>query len=1509
MFSQQVIGAPFQHACTIPNGLDAGHWTGKLSCPQPLCCDSEGWGPLNPTRDGLTPCFVDLLALLVAVFGISIVAPTVRLLVKERTGKEGATKDCKYWTRMACIACLISAAIVQTVGRIGIYRQIWFADLGSWAHVLLVAVLSALLVVEYLESETEPGKVNKLIAFYWPLLALILGAKVQSAVSDCTNKDHIVYFIALCTGFGLSCVESVLVWLVRKRSAYRPLPNHNDDCPSERASLFSTLTFSWMTPMMAFGYKHRVTEDDLPELAKSDTTGASANAFGSAWRAELDRRKEPSIWRALFHGFGRAYVQALLFKAGADIFSLLQPQLLRSLMSFVGSRQGNLSNGIAIASAMFLVSVAQSLCLHQCFQRLSYTGIKVKSALLSTVYAKSLKLSNGARAAKSTGDIVNLMALDTQRLQDAIQFSQHLWSAPLQMILCVASLYQLLGLSMLAGVAVMILMIPINRFLTRAIKTLQKQQMQNKDARSNLIAEVIKMMKSLKLLAWGSAFMDKIGHIRNDRELATLRKIGTLQALSGFTGAVAPFLIACAAFTTYVLTSSNPLTTEIVFPAFVLFHLLTSPLTVLPAAISSLTEAGLAANRLGAFVTADEAREDAVSHRDAIMEAGAESVAIRDATFSWDRHETGKAIEHVNFVARTGELCCLVGRIGAGKSALIQAILGDLHRVNGTVTVCGSVAYVAQDTWLLNATVRDNITFGHEWDPEFYEATVTACALLDDFAQLPNGDQTEVGDRGILLSGGQKARLSLARAIYSRADIYLLDDPLAAVDQHVARHLVNNVLGRRGLLNRRTRIVATNSQAALAEADSVVLVQSGRVAEQGGGAQIMAMKGGLGSFVGKLGGSSESDKTAAPEAGSNTARQADIAGCPSFHRKPIDVCTASNVRTERSQRGRVKWEVYGDYAKANNRLFVALYAVALIGSQAAEIGSSMWLKHWEETHSDVGDNPRIGSFIGIYIAFGLGSAGLVLIQNVVLWLVCSIEASRTLHERMTVAIFRSPMSFFEGTPAGQILNRFSSDIYRIDESLPRQFNALFVNMAKAIFILGVITLGTPPFAVFIVPLGVFYIYMQRYYLGAKRDLKRLDSISRSPVFAHFQESLGGVATIRAYGAQERFTRENERRVDANMKAYIPSVTANRWLGVRLEFIGSFVVLLAAGFAVTSVAYDSRLSAGMVGLTISYALQITQSLGSLVRATGEVETNIVSVERVLEYTDLPSEAPEVIQSHRPPTSWPAQGAVRFVDYSIRYRPGLDLALRNINLDITAKEKIGVVGRTGAGKSTLALSLFRIIEPSQGRIDIDGLNTSSMGLLDLRQRLAIIPQDAALFEGTVRENMDPEQAHDDTELWAALELSQLKEHVATMCGGLDAKIYEGGMALQHRLSHNAHLIPTLTLDTTGSNLSQGQKQLMSLARALLRPTSILVLDEATAAVDIETDTIVQKILRQNLSGHKTVITIAHRINTVIDSDRVVVLDKGEVIEFDTPAALLAQKGAFYLLAKEAGLLEES
>ena len=1458
--SQTLLSASSVQPQFWPDHLRA---TAKGGKTQPLCGNYEGWGPISPYRYDFTPCFLDVWISIVASFGVVFGAAAIWWFLR-KTSPSLVSKDWHFYAKLSVIVALMVTTALQACLQIKALPGIWFGDFRFWTSVVTLGSLTVIGGVQYLEH-WRSRQPNGVVLFYWLFLLIAFGVKLRSLISQQAFRTRLPYFITFCVGLSLAILEFALEYLVpKKQSAYDALGDE-DECPIEYADVFSILTFSWMTPLMKYGYREYLTQDDLWNLRKRDTTKVTGLMLEETWTEELEK-KRPSLWIALFRGFGGPYFRGTVIKSLSDILSFVQPQLLRLLISFVDSyRSGRtpqpVIRGAAISLAMFAVSVLQTVLLHQYFQRAFETGMRVKSSLTSMIYAKAMRLSNEGRASKSTGDIVNYMAVDTQRLQDLTQYGQMLWSAPFQIILCMASLYQLVGISMLAGVGAMILMVPINGLIARIMKNLQKKQMKNKDARTRLVTEILNNMKSIKLFAWSTAFMNKLTFVRNEQELRTLRKIGASQAFANFTWSTTPFLVSCSTFTVFVLTRDEPLTTEIVFPALTLFNLLGFPLAVLPMVITSIIEATVAVGRLTSFFTAEELQPDAVQWREPAVNMEDEAVRVRDATFTWDRNESRNCLEDINFVAHKGELSCVVGRVGSGKSSLLQAILGDIWKINGEVVVHGATAYVAQQSWVMNASVKENIVFGHRWDSHFYERTIQACALSDDLKTLPDGDQTEVGERGISLSGGQKARLSLARAVYARADVYLLDDCLSAVDQHVGRHLIDNVLGPRGLLGSKTRILATNSIPVLFEADFILLLRNGSILEKGTYQQLVAMKGEVANLIrtannedeqetpspsvedskDSTSSSSEDSKTVfgtgtgnlleeppdekdeaqegvpqlAPirvnggtgrRTSDNTLRRASTASFKGPRGKLTDEegeGVKSKQSKEYSEQGKVKWNVYLEYAKTSNLVAVIVYLVMLLGAQTAQIGGSLWLKQWSEVNQEYGGNPQVGKYIGIYFAFGIGGAALVVVQTLILWIFCSIEASRKLHERMAYAIFRSPMSFFETTPSGRILNRFSSDIYRVDEVLARTFNMLFVNSARAFYTLVLIAASTPVFVALILPLAAVYLYIQRYYLRTSRELKRLDSISRSPIYAHFQESLGGITTIRAYRQQHRFALENEWRVDANLRAYFPSINANRWLAVRLEFIGSFIILAAASFAIISVATGSGLSAGMVGLAMSYALQITTSLNWIVRQTVEVETNIVSVERVLEYARLPSEAPDIISKRRPKISWPAHGAVDFNNYSARYRPGLDLVLKNINLHIKSHEKIGVVGRTGAGKSSLTLALFRIIEPDTGNISIDDLNTSTIGLLDLRGRLAIIPQDAALFEGTVRDNLDPGHIHDDTELWSVLgelgvlpalfdqsplidmqDHARLKEHVSSMPGGLEASVHEGGMPIMTR-----------------------------------------------------------------------------------------------------------------------------
>ena len=1136
---------------------------------------------------------------------------------------------------------------LQTALQIESLGNAWHNDIRFYTSIAVLLSLGVVASVQYHEHFRSRNP-NGVALFYWVFFIIAYAVKLRSLVSREVYKDRLPFFVTFTCSLGLAILEFILEYLVPKKQSVYDALGAQDECPMEYADIFSILTFSWMTPMMRFGFKNYLTADDLWNLRPRDTTKATGDLLQSNWDVELEKKK-PSLWIAMAKSFGGPYLRGAMIKTISDALAFVQPQLLRLLINFVDSyRRGNepqpAIRGVAIALAMFATSVCQTAALHQYFQRAFETGMRVKGSLTSMIYAKSLKLSNESRATKSTGDIVTYMSVDQQRLSDLCQWGQQLWSAPFQITLCMISLYQLVGVSCFAGVAAMLVMIPINGFIARFMKKLQLSQMKYKDSRARLMTEILSNMKSIKLYAWGSAFMDKLSHVRNDLELNNLRKIGAAQSFATFTWSSTPFFVSCATFAVFVLTTDRPLTTDLVFPALTLFNLLTFPLTVLPMVITSIVEATVAVGRLTEFFTADELQEDAVRNIDEPISEGGQSVTVRDATFTWDKNQNRNVLQNINVRANKGELTCIVGRVGAGKSSLLQSLLGDLWKINGEIVVHGRIAYVAQQPWVMNASVKENIVFGHRWDPHFYNQTINACALADDFRQLPDGDQTEVGERGISLSGGQKARLSLARAVYARSDVYLLDDVLSAVDQHVGRHIINNVLGSNGLLKGKARILATNAINVLKESHYIYLLRDQTILEKGTYPQLMAMRGEVSNIIKSISNDEEETESEGAESpsiedaesddsttmvasaihdqfdpeeaeearqevgglapirpgpgpgaqssarklSSNTLRRASTA---SFH-GPVGTTNdeEAGLKTkqnkENSEQGKVKWSVYTSYAKESNLYAVAVYFVALAAAQTAQIGGSFWLKSWSEHNEQSNSNSQVGKYIGVYFAFGIGGAALVVIQTLLLWIFCSIEASRKLHDRMAFAIFRSPMNFFETTPVGRILNRFSSDIYRVDEVIARTFNMLFVNTGRAAFTIGVIAFSTPVFLVLVLPLGVVYVVYQKYYLRTSRELKRLDSVSRSPIYAHFQESLGGVSTIRAYRQQERFARENEWRMDANLRAYFPSVSSNRWLAVRLEFLGSVIIFAAAVFAIISVTTGSGLSAGMVGLAVS-----------------------------------------------------------------------------------------------------------------------------------------------------------------------------------------------------------------------------------------------------------------------------------------------------------------------------------
>ncbi|XP_031677652.1 LOW QUALITY PROTEIN: multidrug resistance-associated protein 1-like [Oncorhynchus kisutch] len=1007
-------------------------------------------------------------------------------------------------------------------------------------------------------------------------------------------------------------------------------------------------------------------------------------------------------------------------------------------------------------------------------------------------------------------------------------------------------------------------------------------------------------LKVLKLYAWELAFKDKVSAIR-ESELRVLKKAAYLGAISTFTWVCAPFLVALSTFTVYVMIDErNVLDAQKAFVSLALFNILRFPLNMLPMVISSMVQASVSMKRLCVFLSHEELQEDSVER---MAVAGcSDSISIEDGVFSWCRNDA-PTLKRLSVRIPDGSLVAVVGHVGSGKSSLLSALLGEMEKLEGSVSVKGSVAYVPQQAWIQNATLKDNIVFGQERKESWYHRVVEACALLPDLEILPAGDGTEIGEKGVNLSGGQKQRVSLARAVYCDCAVYLLDDPLSAVDAHVGKHIFEKVVGPQGVLKDRTRVLVTHGLSFLPQADLILVMVEGEITERGSYLELMARDGAFAEFLRTYANKEQEDdeseegreeeedtEDSAPKRGLENGLPAAVIG--QNHTSTSAVRTEGEVlgkkaknaevgritEADKANTGRVKLSVFWEYMKAIGVVLSCVSIFLFFSHHFASLFSNYWLSLWTDDPVVNGTQPSREMRLGVYGALG-ASQGIAVFCYSISVSIGGILASRYLHQSMLYNVLRSPMSFFERTPSGNLVNRFSKETDTIDSIIPSIIKMFMGSMFNVVGSCVVILIATPLVAIIIPPLGILYFFVQRFYVASSRQLKRLESVSRSPVYTHFNETLLGASVIRAFGEQERFIRESDGRVDHNQKAYYPSIVANRWLAVRLEFVGNCIVMFAALFAVMA---RESLSPGIMGLSISYALQLTASLTWLVRMSSDLETNIVAVERVKEYEDTEKEADWRHDQSSLPPGWPTAGNIDIRGFGLRYREDQELAVRNITVAIHGGEKVGIVGRTGAGKSSLTLGLFRIIEACEGEIHIDGVNIATLGLHELRSRITIIPQDPVLFSGSLRMNLDPFDGYSDEEVWRALELSHLKSFVSGLPDKLNHECSEGG-----------------------ENLSLGQRQLVCLARALLRKTKILVLDEATAAVDLETDNLIQSTIRTQFDDC-TVLTIAHRLNTIMDYTRVLVLDKGEMAEFDSPSTLITKRGIFYKMAKDSGLV---
>ncbi|XP_064172603.1 multidrug resistance-associated protein 1 [Anguilla rostrata] len=1353
-----------------------------------------------------------------------------------------------------------------------------------------------------------------------------LGQPSSVDVFRCTT--FYIYYALLLLSLALSCLSD-------SPPLFSQVVKDPNPCPELGASFLSKITFWWITGLMVHGYRRPLEESDLWSLNPADQSQAIVPQLVRSWHQECSKAKrlsetsayfprrppaggaqgerpaeeaevllvktaqkgrEPSLLLALCRSFGPYFLISSFYKIIHDLLMFMGPEILRLLIQFVNDSSAPSWRGYFYTALLFACTCVQTLILQKYFHVCFVTGMRLRSAIVGAVYRKALVITSAARRTSTVGEIVNLMSVDAQRFMDLITYINMVWSAPLQVVLALYFLWQTLGPAVLAGVAVMVLMFPINAFIAMKNKTFQVAQMKSKDNRIKLMNELLNGIKVLKLYAWELAFKDKVSEIR-ESELRVLKKSAFLAAMATFTWVCAPFLVALSTFGVYVLIDEqNVLDAQKAFVSLALFNLLRFPLNMLPMVISSMVEASVSLKRLRVFLSHEEL-EDSVDNT--AITSSSDSVVISNSTFSWSRTDP-PTLKRINVRIPEGSLVAVVGHVGSGKSSLLSALLGEMHKQEGSVSMRGSVAYVPQQAWIQNASLRENIVFGCERKDSWYWKVVEACALLPDLEILPAGDATEIGEKGVNLSGGQKQRVSLARAVYCDRAVYLLDDPLSAVDAHVGKHIFEKVVGPQGLLQGKTRILVTHGLSFLPQADLILVMVDGEITEMGSHAELMARQGAFAEFLQTYAsaeqGEEETDVTVEKKAQENGGPAA-LLGPTSPASVPVANSTQPATKdregvalgakeqqagrlteADKANTGRVKLSVFWEYMKAIGLVLSFISAFLFFSQHLSSLASNYWLSLWTDDPVVNGTQPSSRKRLGVYGALGL-SQGLSVFFYSISVSFGGILASRYLHQTMLYQVLRSPMAFFERTPSGNLVNRFAKEMDTIDSVIPNIIKMFLGSMFNVLGSCVIILLATPLVAVIIPPVGLLYFFVQRFYVASSRQLKRLESVCRSPVYSHFNETLLGTSVIRAFREQDRFIRQNQDRVDRNQKAYYPSIVANRWLAVRLEFVGNCIVLFAALFAV--MARDS-LSAGLMGLSISYALQITTSLNWLVRMSSEVETNIVAVERVKEYDHTEKEAEWTSEPSTLPPGWPTKGHIHIQNFGLRYREDLELAIRDISVTIQGGEKVGIVGRTGAGKSSLTLGLFRIIEASEGQISIDGVNIAELGLHELRSRITIIPQDPVLFSGSLRMNLDPFDAYSDEEVWKALELAHLNSFVSSLPNKLNHECAEGG-----------------------ENLSLGQRQLVCLARALLRKTKVLVLDEATAAVDLETDNLIQSTIRSQFEDC-TVLTIAHRLNTIMDYTRVLVLDKGKMAEFDSPASLIAKKGIFYRMAKDSGLV---
>ncbi|CAM0874774.1 unnamed protein product [Alopecurus aequalis] len=1233
-----------------------------------------------------------------------------------------------------------------------------------------------------------------------------------------------------------------------------------DDFDSERspspfsvAGFFSKMSFWWMNPLVEKGYRKPLEEKDIPLLDVADQAGTQYAMFVN----KINARKLSLFWAIV-----SCYKMEILFSGFFALLKVLTmssgPLLVKEFINVSSGKEAFKHEGVVLALGLLLCKCLESLAQRQWYFQTRRVGIQVRSLLSAAIYRKQQKLSCVASIKHSSGEIMNYLIVDAYRVGEFPFWFHRTWTTGLQLGIALTVLYNAVGPATIASVLVILLTLLLNAPLARQQQDFYKKLMKAQDMRLKAMSESLVNMKVLKLYAWEAHFKSVIEHLR-ELELKWLSAFQLGKAYTSVVFWASPALVSAATFIAcYFL--GVPLDPVNVFTFIAALRLVQDPINHIPNVIGSVIQARVAFSRISSFLGESELQKDQVS-----MEHCACSqypIVFKYGYFSWDSSGNSN-LRNINLEVKAGTKVAICGEVGSGKSTLLAAILGEVPKTEGMSQVCGKVAYVSQDAWIQTGSLQENILFGSNMDKQRYKETLRWCSLVHDLESLPFGDLTQIGERGVNLSGGQKQRVQLARALYYDADIYLLDDPFSSVDAGTAASLLNEYV--MGALSKKTVLLVTHKVEFLHAFDSVVLMSHGQIMHAASYQELLVSSKQFQDLVNAHEVTTDfpNVKKAAYYGGRQFER--DVSVNHGLEKEYVKSSVLDQlIKTEEREFGDTGLKPYLMYLKQNKGyIYASLVAITNIIFASGQVFQNSWLA------ANV-QNPCVSTLNLVlgYTAIGCGSI-IFLLSRALFVVNLGLRTSRPLCDQLLSALFRAPMSFFHSTPLGRIVSRVSSDLSIVDLDLPFTMSFSICSTLNAYINLGVLCFFTWQTLLVAAPVIIMSVKLQRYYLASSKELMRINGTTKSLIANHLGESIAGAVTIRAFKQEHRFFARSLELIDNNASPSFHCFAATEWLTQRLEIMGS-AILSASALVITLRA--GTYSPGDVGMLLSYGLSLNMLFLFSIQNQCSLANQIISVERLGQYIGIVSEAPYILKHHQPPDAWPSVGKIELKSLEIKYNPDASPVLHGITCTFQGGDKIGIVGRTGCGKTTLINAIFRLVEPSGGKIIIDGHDITAMGLYDLRSRIGLIPQDPILFYGSIRHNLDPQGHFSDEQIWEVVGKCQLIEAVKEK-QGLDSHIVEGG-----------------------SNWSMGQRQLLCLGRALLRRSRILILDEATASIDNATDAIIQKIIRTEFKD-STVITVAHRIPTVMDCTRVLVINNGKMVEYHKPQKLMQTEGSFF------------